>query len=70
MRAISFGYVSQAKGKNSLTVARHRLALTESDWLMPPLDGSENAVDALFNFGHGGFLARCQSAERKLRKEG
>jgi hypothetical protein len=38
--------------------------------LMPPIDGSENAVDALFNFGHGGFFARCQSAERKLRKEG
>jgi hypothetical protein len=27
---------------------------------MPPIDGSENAVDGLFNFGHGGFLARCQ----------
>jgi len=29
---------------------------------MPPIDGSENVVDALFNFGHGGLLARCQSA--------
>ena len=42
----------------------------ESNRLMPPIDGSENVVDALFNFGHGGFFARCQSAERKLRKEG
>jgi hypothetical protein len=41
-----------------------------SDWLVPPIEGSENVVDALFNFGHGGFFARCQSAERKLRKEG
>jgi hypothetical protein len=63
MRAISFGLELIASAReNSLTVARHRLALTESDWLMPPIDGSENVVDALFNFGHGGFLARCQSA--------
>jgi hypothetical protein len=38
--------------------------------LVPPIDGSENAVDALFGFGHSGFLARCQSAQSRLRKEG
>jgi hypothetical protein len=38
--------------------------------LVPPIDGSEKAVDAQFGLGHGGFLPRSQSAQSRLRKEG
>ena len=38
--------------------------------LVTPIDGSENAVDAPFGFGHGGFLPRCQSSQSRLRKKG
>ena len=38
--------------------------------LVPPIGGSENAVDALFGFGYSVFLPRSQSAQSRLRKEG
>ncbi len=37
--------------------------------VVPPIDGSEKAVDAQLGRGHGGAIHKAKGAER-LRKEG